>query len=211
LMKTAPDEVGDTVDDLVDDCLRAYDVVSSQHFRPRFDLLLLHCAIFAASEKQLKRVAGAVMDSRGVPGYEFKGDGDVYAAAWCGMLKHWLLGDKEMARSEFERVKGAYVHPAIRGASFELVRAWLDADWKKFNKLQQKDFQRLWTFVRKHRIVVTSGSNSFKAKIDKISIGQNWCWAHCGLAVAAYRQGASVETHDFLFPAHSLTVVCRDQ
>ena len=64
--------------------------------RPQHDLLLLHCAIFGSDDAQLNEVVGTVSDAAGDKGTrpadvgnQFSVScGELYAAAWCGMLKH---------------------------------------------------------------------------------------------------------------------------
>ncbi len=60
---------------------------SKFYLRPVHDLYLLHCAIFASSDSQLNDVAKGVIDASGFQNYTPHNDGELYASAWCGMLK----------------------------------------------------------------------------------------------------------------------------
>ena len=41
-------------------------------------------------------------------------------------------------------------------------------------------------------------------RVERYNVQQLWCWAHCGLALLAYRAGAEVATDPFWFPSHAL-------
>jgi hypothetical protein len=167
------------------------------------DLYLLHCAIFASSDAQLRTVAERVADAGGDKGekpMDF-GHGELYAAAWCGMMKHWILGDEGKAIQQSDVIWGAYRDRGVFAAPKPLVLPWLKRDWKTFTKCQQKDFEKLWNRARKDRWTVRAeNSTEIVVTTERYQIEHQWCWAHCGMALLAHRQGAEVITDPFWFP-----------
>jgi len=171
------------------------------------DLYLLHCAIFATSDSQLEKVAERVADASGDNGKNPLDNGELYAAAWCGMMKYWILGDQEKATEQSEFIWGAYRERGVAAAPKPLVMPWLNKDWKAFVKCQHKDFEKLWNRARKDCWTVKAeNSTEIVVTTEKYEIGHQWCWAHCGMALLANRQGVDVATDPFWFPAHALFV-----
>ncbi len=179
------------------DRTRSYDYLALH------DLYLLHCAIFASSDSQLKTVAERLADGSGDKGSRPKdvGHGELYVAAWCGMMKYWILGDDQRAIQHADLIWGAYRQSGVLAASKALVLPWLTRDWSAFRKSQQKDFDKLWNRARKDRWTVKAeDSTEVIVTTERYQIGHQWCWAHCGMALLAYRQGAEVLTDSFWFP-----------
>lgn len=188
----------------------------NQRYRCLHDLWLLHCAILAASADMVTELAERVIDSTGDTSLRSKdksppnNNGELFAAAWCGMLKYWILGDVKKAVQESEIIWGAHRYDIARVAPKALVGKWLEGDWKKFEKLQQKDFAALWERLRKHRILVSETDTERVISFNRVGVpGTGWCWAHCGLAMLAHRQGVEVATDPFWFPLHALQCVAR--
>jgi hypothetical protein len=74
-----------------------------------------------------------------------------------------------------------------------------------FVKCQQKDFEKLWNRARKDRWTVRSeNSTEMVVTSERYQIEHQWCWAHCGMALLAHRQGAEVVTDPFWFPSVAL-------
>ncbi len=176
---------------------------------PQHDLFLLHCAIFACDEPQLKKVVETVADASGDKGEKplnygnqfGQGRGELYAAAWCGMMKYWILGDEKKAFEQSEIVWGAKRDQQVFAAPKPLVIPWLKKDWKAFIIQQQRDFQKLWNRARKDCWTVRSeNSTETVVTTDRYQIGHMWCWAHCGMALLAHRQGVKVATDPLWFP-----------
>jgi hypothetical protein len=169
------------------------------------DFYLLHCAIFCASDLQLKTVAERVADASGDKGEKPLDNGELYAAAWCGMMKYWILGDQGKAVQQSEIIWGAYREKGIFAAPKPLVTPWLKRDWKAFVKAQQKDFEKLWNRARKdHWTVKAENSTEIVVTTERYQIEHQWCWAHCGMALLAHRQGAEVATDPFWFPRNAI-------
>jgi hypothetical protein len=173
---------------------------------PQHDLLLLHCAIFASDDRQLERVVDAIADASGDKGEKPLNDGELYAAAWCGMMKYWILGDEEKAMEQSNLIWGAYRDQQFFAAPKPLVTPWLKKDWKALVNRQQKDFDKLWKRARKDGWTVRSESSTeIVVRTNGYQIGHMWCWAHCGMALLANRQGAKVATDPLWFPSHALS------
>lgn len=180
---------------------------SLNYFRAQHDLYLLHCAIFAGTDSQLKSLAEQVVDAAGFMGNKPEDDGELYQCAWTGMLKHWILGDKAKAKEQFEIIWNAYREPACRGAVKPLVAPWIKEDWNNFNKQQQKDFERIWGVFRKCGGVKSETVGEISVATNNFSIEQLWCWGHCGIALLAHRQGVKIATDELWLPPHALRVV----
>ena len=165
---------------------------------------------------KLAELAARVVDSKGDTSPRSKNrsppnnNGELSAVAWCGMLKYWILGDPKKSVQESKIIWGAYRYDIARVAPKALVTRWLEGDWKAFVKLQQKDFAALWERARKDRIVVSETDSEGVVAFNRIGVpGTGWCWAHCGLAMLAHRQGVEVTTDPFWFPVHALEGVAR--
>ncbi|MFO1460863.1 MAG: hypothetical protein U1G08_15830 [Verrucomicrobiota bacterium] len=201
---------------VIDRGMEVQERCSFQRFRCLHDLWLRHCAIFAASPHKLVELAERVVDARGDASPRSKdtsppnNNGELFAAAWCGMLKYWVLGDIKKAVQQAEIIWGAYRYDIARVAPKALVVKWLEGDWKGFVKLQQKDFKAQWEWARKYRILVSETDSEKVIAFDRLPVpGRGWCWAHCGLAVLAHRRGVEVATDPFWFPHHALQCVAR--
>jgi hypothetical protein len=165
------------------------------------DLFLLHCAIFAASDARLKTVAKVVADASGDKGETPVDNGELYAAAWCGMMKYWILEDADKAQQQAAIIWGAQRDKGVLAAPKPLVVPWLKKDWSAFVKAQQKDFEKLWQRARKDGWTVRAETaTEAVVTTDRYQIEHHWCWAHCGMAVLAHRQGVEVATDAFWFP-----------
>lgn len=181
----------------------------NQNYRCLHDLWLLHCAIFGSGETQLLKLAETAVDSSGAS-QEPRNNGELFAAAWCGMLKYWILGDKEKARKEADKIWSAYRYDIARTAPKPMVVKWLAEDWKSFAKQQQKDFKAQWDRLRKYRILRSETPHETVVAFSEIPVpGRGWCWAHCGLALLALREGAPVVTDPLWFPEHALSCAQR--
>jgi hypothetical protein len=200
----------DRVDPFLTKGMKLQEASSLFYMRPHADLYLLHCAIFASPWNRLKELAGRVVDATGFSGYQPENNGELYPAAWCGMLKHWILGNEAMARANFDLIWGAYRHPSSAAANKPLVAPWIEGKWTSFVKAQQKDFDRLWARGRKDGTVRSESGDTLTVTVHGFPIEQKWSWAHCGLALLAYRRGIEVVTDPFWFPPHALKCVPRD-
>ena len=185
---------------------------SKFYLRPVHDLYLLHCAIFASSDSQLNDVAKGVIDASGFQNYTPHNDGELYASAWCGMLKYWILGKREKAIEQSDVIWKAYRDPSCRAATKQLVQPWLKDDWELFSKRQTEDFQKLWDRARKDKTVLSENDFEIEVDMEKMSsVQQLWCWAHCGLALLAFRSGVEVKTDPFWLPSFALECVRCDK
>lgn len=191
--------------------------------RPLHDLYLLHCAIFAGGDGLLKSLAERVVDASryrrqdngeffDVSGYQRhipRDDGDLFTSAWCGMLKYWILGDQSKSVEQTNQLWKARRDIASRASTKVLMNPWLDRNWAAFAKAQGKDFAALWARARKDGLVVSENTDETIVNISRLtSLPQSWCWAHCGMALLAYRLGANVVTDSFWLPPHALK--CAD-
>jgi len=203
------EEVRGRVEGVVNRGMEMQDISPLFRKRPSHDLFLLHCAIFASSTSQLKKLAERVVDASGYKQYTPRNDGELYESAWCGMVKHWILGDRDKAAQQAEIVWGAYRFPNLKASTKPLVAPWLKQDWKSFMTQQRKDFIKHWDRIRKDRWCPIQKEDSEKiiVSVDRFSPKQSWCWAHCGMALLAYREGAEVATDPFWFPPHALKCV----
>jgi hypothetical protein len=194
-----------TVSQFVDKGMEMQTASSLFYMRPQADLYLMHCAIFACELNQLAKLAERVVDSSGIGDYKpvDKG-GELYASAWCGMLKHWILGDLKEANKQSEMIWGAYRDASFTAATKPLVTPWLKGDWKAFVKAQQKDFEKLWARGRRDGTVRSEKHDEMVVTVERYPVEQKWCWAHCGLALLAHRRGVEVVTDPFWFPHHAL-------
>ncbi len=174
----------------------------SYDYLPLHDLFLLHCAIFVCSDDYIRAVATEIADASGDKGQKpLDSRGELYLAAWCGMLKYAILGDERQASDQAALIWGAYREQGIRASPKALVTPWLKRDWPAFKKAQEKDFYGMWQRARKdHWTVKSENSTEIVVTTERYQIEHQWCWAHCGLAVMAQRQGAEVATDPFWFP-----------
>jgi hypothetical protein len=54
-------------------------------------------------------------------------------------------------------------------------------------------------------MVISEDDQEVVVNMDVVhSLPQLWCWAHCGMALLAHRQGIEVATDPFWFPLHAL-------
>jgi hypothetical protein len=212
LSQTPSEIIRKEVDFVLNRGMEMQEQCPNQSYRGLHDLWLLNCAILAVDSDKLRQLAERVIDSSGDPkrGSPPKNNGELFAAAWSGMLKYWILGDLQKAVKESEVIWGAYRYDIARVAPKPLVAKWLDSDWKGFVKLQQKDFNALWDWARKNKIVVSENDNEKVIAFNLLPVpGRGWCWSHCGLAMLAHRQGVEVATDPFWFPRHALQCVNR--
>lgn len=202
--------VSKQVEPLVERGLELRGRSKSYHCLPEHDLHLLHCAIFSGSDTLVRSVAEQIADAEGDKGakpMDF-GHGELYAAAWSGMMKYWILGDQPKALQQADIIWGAYRDKSLFAAPKPLVQPWLKQDWKAFTKCQQKEFEKLWNRARKDGWTVRSEtSTEVVVTTERYQIGHQWCWAHCGMALLAHRQGAEVATDPFWFPSTALSDV----
>jgi hypothetical protein len=161
---------------------------------------LLHCAIFASTDQQLRQLAERVVDASGAKGEVPRNDGDLYASAWSGMLKHWILDDKDEAVKQSKMIWGAYRPPYFRATSKPIVTKWLEEDWDAFVKEQKKDFEKLWNRARKDGTVTSEKKGAITVNVGRFPVAQLWCWAHCGLALLAHRKHIQIATDPFWLP-----------
>jgi hypothetical protein len=214
LSQALPETIQKQVEFVVDRGMEMQEQCPNQMYRCLHDLWLLHCAILGASSDKLGELAKHVIDSRGDTSPRSKdrspprNNGELFAAAWCGMLKHWILGDQKRSLQESEVIWGAHRYDIARTAPKTLVVKWLEGDWKGFVKLQQKDFKALWEWAGKNRIVVSESGSEKVIAFNLLPVpGRGWCWAHCGLAMLAHRQGVEIAADPFWFPPHALQCV----
>jgi hypothetical protein len=205
--KSDPD-IHKLVEAFVERGIKMQDATPLFYMRPNHDLLLLHCAIFASRETQLKKLAKRVVDASGYEKYKPLNDGELYASAWCGLFKYWILGDLKKAEEQSNIIWDSYHPPDFKASTKPLVKAWLKGDWDAFAKAQLKTFDRLWNRSRKDGAVVSEKNQATVVDIRKVSsIQQLWCWADCGMAMLAHRRGAPVATDPFWFPPQALEMV----
>jgi hypothetical protein len=205
LLKTSAAEIQQRIRSFVERGMEMQRISPKFYMRPVHDLYLLHCGIWAAGSEQLKALALAVVDSSGFAKYKPADDGELYACAWSGMLKFSILGEYSRAAREAEIIWNANRDISFRASTKELVSPWLRHDWKSFVRHQGKDFDKLWSRARKDGSVLSERRSERVVNLSKFrSVQQSWCWAHCGLALLAYRQGVEVVTDPFWMPEHSL-------
>jgi hypothetical protein len=181
-------------------------------YLPLHDLFLLHCAIFACSDAQLNKVGEQVSDANGDKGGKPSDDGELYVAAWCGMLKYWLLGDTEKSHQQSALIWEASRPEGLLASPKALVTPWLKRDWKGFVKNQQNDFKRLWARARKdHWTVKIDRPGEVVVTTDHYQIEHHWCWAHCGMALLAAREGVDVAVDAFWLPQSAIPTAIAKQ
>jgi hypothetical protein len=163
--------------------------------------------MFGSTRAQLLRLAGQVVDASGFKNYTPRNDGELYTSAWCGTFKYWILSDLKKAAKQAEIIWDSYRPPWLKAASKSLTAPWLKRDWGAFTKAQKKDFERLWSSGRKNGTVRKETSTEMVVTVDSYPVEQVWCWAHCGMALLAYREGVDVVTDPFWFPPHALKCV----
>jgi len=207
LQGTPPDEICSVVEPFVNRGMEIQALIPNQRKRGLHDLFLLHCAIFASSDAQLQQLAERVIDAYGIDGHEPDNGGDLYASAWCGMLKYWILGDHEEATKQSQVIWKAYRPPFYRAATKPLVSSWLSGKRESFQKKQEADFEKLWKRANKDGTVTSRRGGRVTVDVARFPIAQLWCWAHCGLALLSYRRDIEVVTDPFWFPSHALKVV----
>jgi hypothetical protein len=209
LLGSSAEEISGKVVPFVERGLELRKKSSSYHWVALHDLYLLHCAIFACPNPQLREVALEIGDASGDKGAKPCDDGELYAAAWGGMMKYWILDQLDKAVQQAELIWDAYRFHGVLAGSKSIVTPWLKRDWKAFQKAQQKDFERMWKRARSDRWTVKSETETeIVVTTARYQIEHMWCWAHCGLALLANRQcGVEVATDPLWFPAHALSVV----
>ena len=167
--------------------------------------MLLHCAIFASDDRQLEHVVETIADASGDKGDKPLDNGELYAAAWSGMMKYWILGDEDKAIDQSNLIWSAKRDTQLFAAPKSLVIPWLKKDWKAFIHQQRMDFQKLWSRARKDAwTVLSENSTETVVRTNGYQIGHMWCWAHCGLAMLANRKGVEVATDPLWFPESAL-------
>jgi hypothetical protein len=208
LLRTADTEVRKQVKLFVERGMQMQKLSTKFHMRPRHDLFLLHCAIFAGEEAQLLSLAKEVVDGSGYGSYKPCNNGELYLSAWTGMLKYWILGDEARAVEQSNIIWGATRDTSLRASTKELVIPWLQKDWKTFLKRQEKEFEKLWARAGKDGTLISHTGSQVTVNLDRLSsVQQTWCWAHCGMALLASRNGAEVATDPFWFPNYALSSV----
>lgn len=95
----------------------------------------------------------------------------------------------------------------VEGRVEALATPWLKRDWSAFLKAQRKDFERLWSSGRKNGTVRKETRTEMVVTVRMYPVEQVWCWAHCGMALLAHREGVEVATDPFWFPPHALKCV----
>ncbi len=196
-------EISDVIEPFIERGMEIQKHLPHQRMRGLHDLFLLHCAIFASPTEQLRQLAERVVDAAGAKGESPLNDGDLLASAWSGMLKYWILGDKEGAQAQAGFIWDAYCPPYYRTSTKPLVGSWLSSNWKAFINQQHKDFAKLWAKANKNG-TARSTKRCVTIHLTGFPVAQFWCWAHCGMAVLAYRQGVEVATDPFWFPPQAL-------
>ena len=205
LLGTSKQEISKRVEPFVTRGLEFRQLSRSYHYLALHDLFLLHCAIFASSNTQLNEVARVVSDANGDKGEKPKNDGELYVAAWCGMVKYWILGEPEKSHQQSALVWGASRREGLFASPKSLAVPWLKRDWKAFVKAQENDFERLWKPAREDRWTVKSESSTeIIVTTDRYQIEHHWCWAHCGMGLLAFPQGADVAVDPFWFPHNAI-------
>lgn len=206
-------EIRDHVTAFVDRGMEMQQLSPQFNNRPRHDLFLLSCAIFASTESQLLKLAQQSVDTSGYNGHKPRNDGELFENAWCGMLKHWMLGDLKKSAQEAEKIWSAYRFPNIRAAAKSLVTPWLKQDWTAFAKQQQKDFEKRWatTHTDRCQVIQKETADEIVISVEGFDPTQSWCWAHCAMAMLAHRRGAPVVTDPLWFPPHALACVGQDR
>ena len=207
LVGVHPSEIRNVIEPFVSRGMEIQERMQCQRMRGLHDLYLVHCAIYASSEDQLNQLAERIVDAAGTKGETPRNDGNLYASAWSGMLKHWILGNKEEAFKQSEIIWNAYRPPYFRATTKPLVVAWLSENWKSFVVQQNKDFEKLWNRANKDGTTTSKKHGQVTVNIAKFPVGQLWCWAHCGLAMLARRRGVEVATDPFWFPPNALTSI----
>ena len=213
LKGTPGEEIRRQIEFIVDRGMKMQQRRVVPRYRCLHDLWLLHCAIFASGLDQLLALAERVVDASGTKEFEPRNNGELFAAAWCGMLKYWILGDHKKAQQQAAQIWGAYRYDIARAAPKPLVVAWLAGDWKSFVKQQEKDFKNQWERVRRggpHRVkfILSKSKKEIAVDLDLLGVvGHGWTWAHCGLALLAHRKGIEVATDPLWFPPHALKCV----
>lgn len=207
LLGTPCSEISDVVEPFINRGMEIQERLPCQRMRGLHDLFLLHCAIFASSDRQLRQLAERVVDAAGAKGEPPRNDGDLLASAWSGMLKHWILGDKEAATAQSNVIWDAYRPPHFRAATKPLVSAWLSGKWDAFVIQQRKDFEKLWGRANKDGTVTSKRQSHVTVNVADFSVAQLWCWAHCGMAVLTHRQGVEVATDPFWLPPYAFKCV----
>jgi len=205
LMGVPTRDLSSRVERFVDRGLELRARSTSYHLMALHDLYLLHCALVASGAPQLRRVAEQIADASGDNGQRPVDNGELYAAAWCGMVKYWILGDDKKAVEQSELIWRAYREPGVFAAPKPLVSPWLKRDWPAFTKQQQKDFAKLWNRARKDGWTVKAeNATEIVVTTERYQIEHMWCWAHCGMAMLAHRESVKVITDQFWFPAAAL-------
>ena len=200
-------EISNRVESFVIRGMEMHERYSVHEMRCLHDLLLIHCAIFASNQAQLRKLAERAVNTAGFGNEPPRNNGELYAAAWCGMLKHWILGETEKAAQQSQLIWSSYRPAYFRASTKPLVSKWLEGDWKGFVKEQNKDFTKLWVRARKDGTVISENESETVVSLRGFPVEQLWCWAHCGMAMLAHRKGVEVATDPFWFPPHALTCV----
>lgn len=207
LSKGSATKIRKTVTQFVEDEMERQKISPQFHHRARHDVLLIQCAAFASSTAQLKALAGQVVDASGFGKFKPRNDGELYTSAWCGIFKYWILGEFKRANEQAEIAWGAYRPPWLKAGAKPLTIPWIKRDWDKFLVAQKKDFGRLWSSGRKNGALRKETTAETTVTVDRFPVEQVWCWAHCGMALLAYRTGVDVLTDPFWFPPHALKIV----
>lgn len=196
-------ELTPTIERFVARALSLVETCAFDQGRGLHDLYLLHCAAMASPKKQLVEVASAVVDfNEANPGLN---DGDRFARAWTGILKHQLLGNFEKVQLQAEAMNRAAKPINCRRTPKPLLDAWIKRDWSAFKKAQERSFKALWDRMRKDRFVVSEHGETIEVKITRGgAITTSWCWADNGLALIAAREGIEISYDPLWLPTQSM-------
>jgi hypothetical protein len=208
LMGASSSEISRRVEPFVARGLELRERSRSYEMLPLHDLLLLNCAIFGSNDAQLRKVAEHVADSSGDKGEHPLDNGELHAAAWCGMLKYRILCQEVQAAKESELIWGARRNEGVTTATKVLVAPWVKRDWQAFRRAQLKDFEKWWTRIRKDGgTIKCQNEHEIVVSTYDFYIESYWCWSHCGLALLAYREGVEVITDALWLPPNALAAV----
>jgi len=176
-----------------------------QRYRCLHDLWILVCAILGSDDDQLNALAHTVTDAQGVKEAP-RNDGELYAGAWCGMLKYAILQEPAKAAEHFALIWDAYRYDIAPAAPKSLAGPWLAGEWETFAKAQKKDFKNLWQRAWRDGIVVSEQCGQALVRLKGVIPGARLPWAHWGLAMLAHRRGIKVVTDPLWFPPRALEI-----
>ncbi len=207
LLETPPSTIHAVVREVVAKSIRLQAEEADLYWRAEHDLACAHLAVNGAPQEMVGQLAESMVHAS-----EEKSR-DLCQQGWSGFMKFSLLGDNKRALEQAEIMFGATKPINLRLPSKTLMMAWLNEDWKGFNRALKESFKRRWAGLDKYvkyaeiskkEPVLTESEGSIKVVLKKLNQRVDGNWQENALAILAVSKGVEVPTDPLWFPAVAL-------